>query len=186
MAAPRPGERFMDLAAGTGAFSKALRETEPEVRIIAGDFCIPILMRMPAALGRRIGADALNLPVRTGVLDGWVIAFGVRNFSDPSRGLREMNRVLKPGGRGLILEFLRPEDSVFGWMYRQYLSRWVPLLGGILTGSFSAYRHLTTSIQGFLTRPAFRNLLETTGYRIESIRELTFGAATAILVRKNT
>lgn len=184
MVAPLSGERFLDLAAGTGAFSKALRRADPAVRVIAADFCAPILRHMRADLGTRVAADGLRLPFQDGSFDGFVIAFGLRNFSDPGRGLGELRRVLKSGGRGLILDFLKPENSLFGFLYRQYLRWWIPILGGVCSGSFAAYRHLTDTIHGFLTRRQFVALLESSGFEVVRLRELTFGAATAILVKK--
>lgn len=186
LVAPRPDEHFLDLAAGTGAFSKALKEMSPSVRITAADFCPPILGRMPATLGRRVGADALCLPFRDRMFDGFVIAFGIRNFSDPARGLAELRRILKPGGRGLILEFFRPESSLFGFLYRLYLRTWIPFLGGLLSGSFAAYRHLTDTIHRFSGRREFFELLESSGFEVVQIREVTMGAATAVLIRKKS
>lgn len=185
LAAPRPGETFLDLAAGTGAFSKALEEVEPGVHLIGADFCMPILRRMPARLGWRVAADGLNLPFRDGRFDGFVIAFGIRNFSDPSRGAAELCRILKPGGRGVILEFLKPQNSGVGILYRLYLRFWIPLLGGLCSGSFASYRHLTDTIHGFMTRMEFLALLDESGFSVVQTRELSFGAATAILVQKN-
>lgn len=184
MAAPSAGERVLDLAAGTGAFGGAIKAVSPEVRLVAADFCLPILSLCPPRLAARVGADGLKLPFRAGAFDAFVIAFGIRNFSDPAAGLAEMRRVLKPGGRGVILEFLQPESSFFGFLYRIYLGFWVPLLGGLMTGSFSSYRHLTDTIRGFYSRPAMRRLLEDAEFSVVSMRDLTFGAATAIVLRK--
>ena len=186
IAAPGPGERFLDLAAGTGAFSKSLKYAEPEVCVVAADFCFPILRLMPAGLGRRIAADALCMPFRAGTFDGLVIAFGIRNFSDPGRGLAEMNRVLKSGGRGLILEFFRPENSLAGFLYRVYLRLCIPILGGILSGSFPAYRHLSGTIRRFSARSEFYALLDASGFEVAGVRELSFGAATAVEIRKKS
>lgn len=181
---PGAAETFLDLAAGTGAFSKALGAVCPQVHIIAADFCLPILSRMPPLAGQRVGADGLKLPFRDGSFDGFVIAFGLRNFSDPAEGLRQIHRVLKSGGRGVVLEFLQPENSFFGFLYRFYLNLWVTLLGGILTGSFSAYRHLTRTIHGFCTREEIKTLAENAGFRVGGLEELTFGASTAIFLIK--
>lgn len=183
---PKPGERFLDLAAGTGAFSKALKEVEARARVTAADFCIPILKRMPAALGSRVGADAMRLPFRGETFDGFVVAFGIRNFSDPRQGLAEIHRVLRPGGRGLILDFLRPQNTFIGLLYRLYLRWWIPILGGLCSGSFSSYKHLTDTIHTFLTRNQFRSILEGSGFRVIEQRELSFGAATAFFVHKYT
>ena len=186
MVVPAAGERFLDLAAGTGAFSRALHAAQPAVRIVAADFCVPILRRMPAGVAHRIGSDALRIPFPAGAFDGFVGAFGVRNFADPARALAELRRVLRPSGRGLILEFMRPERSWFGAAYRLYLGLWVPFLGGLCSGSFGAYRHLTRTVRSFFTRDEFVSLLAGAGFSVVARREMTAGAATAFLVQKDS
>lgn len=85
-----------------------------------------------------------------------------------------------------MLEFLRPEPTLFGFLYRLYLRLWVPLLGGLLSGSFSAYRHLTRTISSFYSRSEFRDMAAQAGFDVAETRELTFGAATALLLTKKS
>lgn len=180
----QPGERALDLAAGSGALSQALRAAQPGVRLIAADFCMPILNRIPKNLAHRVAADGLRLPFDDGSFDAASIAFGLRNFEDLDRGLSELARVLKPGGRLLVLEFFHPSGFVLAPMYRLYLRTWLPLLGGLVSGSFSAYRHLSDTIHAFQTRDEFDARLRGAGFEPRLRLELTFGAATAVIAIK--
>lgn len=129
-------------------------------------------------------ADALLLPFADGTFDGFVAGFGVRNFADPARGMREICRTLKPGARGTVLEFFTPEHSVFGRIYALLITSWIPAAGGLLTGSFSAYRHLSTTIRGFSTRADFAKLARTAGFEVTGSDEYAGGAATAFFLKK--
>lgn len=95
--------------------------------------------------------DALDLPFEAGRFDATTIAFGLRNLADPVLGLKEMVRVLKPGGRAVVLEFVRPPKGPVGGAYRFYLRTVLPVVGGMLSGAPSAYRYLSDTVDAYRT-----------------------------------
>jgi demethylmenaquinone methyltransferase/2-methoxy-6-polyprenyl-1,4-benzoquinol methylase len=121
--------------------------------------------------------DILDLPFADGVFDAVTIAFGLRNLPDYAEGVCEMARVLKPGGKLLILEFCPPEKSLYLKGYKFYLQRVLPFVGGIISGSRRAYRYLATSIGEFLTVESVRELMGTAGLSDFSARKLAGGIA---------
>ena len=96
--------------------------------------------------------DALNLPFDDASFDASTIAFGLRNLADPVRGLREMLRVVKPGGRAVVLEFVRPPKNLVGSAYRLYLRTLLPAIGGaLISGQPAAYRYLSDTVDSYRT-----------------------------------
>src|SRR5207302_2811788 len=98
-----------------------------------------------------VEGDAQNLPFEDGSFDAVTIAFGLRNLADPLRGLREMLRILKPGGRAIVLEFVRPPPGPVGLAYRAYLRTILPAVGGALSGEPAAYRYLSDTVDSYRT-----------------------------------
>src|SRR5439155_16626685 len=98
-----------------------------------------------------IEGDAQNLPFEDGSFDAVTIAFGLRNLADPLRGLNEMRRVLRPGGKAVVLEFVKPPHGPIGSTYRIYLRTVLPALGGALSGDRSAYRYLSDTVDSYRT-----------------------------------
>lgn len=150
-----PGQRILDVAAGTGDSSVALARRGAIV--VGSDFTVEMLRRgLPKfrqGAGRcvlgSVGADALRLPFREASFDGLAICYGIRNVADRGRAFREFHRVLRPGGRLTVLEFSRPRRAWLRGGYGLY-SRWIlPRLGGWLSGDPEAYRYLPESIQAF-------------------------------------
>jgi len=189
--APAPGELCLDLCAGTGDLALALLETAPACRVIGADFSRPMLLKAPAKARRRgrtlplAEADALALPFRDGVFDALTIAFGARNFEELDPGLREMARVMKPGGRMVLLEFSRPSGSFFGRLYRVYFGRVLPLVGRIVSGDTHAYGYLPASVAEFPPPPALTARLEAAGFGEIAHIPLTFGIATLTFARRS-
>ena len=105
-------------------------------------------------------------------------AFGIRNTPAPDKVLKEMLRVLKKGGRVIILEFSLPADPFLRGLQLFYLRRIVPLVGGMVSGNAQAYRYLNQTIETFPSGEAFYELLEDAGFQIVSSQALTFGSAT--------
>lgn len=159
-----PRSRALDLCCGTGDMAGLLRRAGAEV--VASDFCHEMLAAVPAkAPGARVvEADALRLPFLDRQFDGLTIAFGLRNLADPLAGLREMHRVLRPGGRLAILEFSVPPGRAFRRLYHWYLGAVVPWVGDRLSRRQGPYRYLATSIRAFPDQPALARKLEEAGF----------------------
>jgi demethylmenaquinone methyltransferase/2-methoxy-6-polyprenyl-1,4-benzoquinol methylase len=121
-------------------------------------------------------ADAERLPVRAESCDGALVAFGIRNVADPVAALREVRRVLKPGGRLVVLEFAMPR-GLLGALYRFYFRGVLPRLGGLVSGDRAAYAYLPASVELFPTPQAFAELLAQSGFEGVRLVPLTGGIA---------
>jgi demethylmenaquinone methyltransferase/2-methoxy-6-polyprenyl-1,4-benzoquinol methylase len=120
--------------------------------------------------------DGERLPVRDGLFDGALVAFGIRNVGDPLRALREVRRALRPGGRFVVLEFSMPK-GLLGSAYRLNFRRELPRIGGLVSGDGSAYAYLPASVETFPTPEAFAALMREAGFADVRWRLLTFGIA---------
>jgi demethylmenaquinone methyltransferase/2-methoxy-6-polyprenyl-1,4-benzoquinol methylase len=159
-----PGDSALDICCGTGDFALELADrVTPGGHVIGCDFSEPMLdlAREKAASRRAEGArfewaDALELPYDGERFDAVTVGFGVRNLADLDRGLREMARVLKPGGRAVILEITQPTRPPLSTFYSLWFDRVVPLLGAF-SSEPEAYSYLPESVRSF---PAPRALAE--------------------------
>lgn len=121
--------------------------------------------------------DAMGIPEPDATFDVATMSFGIRNVLNVTEALREVHRVLKPGGRALILEFSTPGNRLFRPLYFFYLRHVLPVLGGILSGDRSAYRYLNRTIETFPSGREFCAIMEAAGFeRVQAI-PLTFGIA---------
>ena len=175
----------LDLATGSGDVAFALgRGLGTAVRVTGVDFCQPMLdeaeKKKAAAGDARIASvtfrqgDALALPLADGSFDVVTIAFGLRNLADRPRGLREMHRVLRPGGRLLVLEFSQPQVW-FRPLYFFYLRRILPALAGMVTGDRAAYVYLNDTIAEFPGRDQLSEEIRHAGFSAVSAQPMTFG-----------
>lgn len=150
----RPGGKALDVACGSGKLTAELaRIAGPGGRVTGLDFSREMLdiARHNHPGIEFLEGDALDLPFEAGRFDASTIAFGLRNLADPVLGLKEMVRVLKPGGRAVVLEFVRPPRGPVGGAYRLYLRTVLPLVGGMLSGAPSAYRYLSDTVDSYRT-----------------------------------
>ena len=169
--------RVLDLATGTGDLALALARACPEVEVVGADFC-PERLEFAARRGvaPTVVADALALPIDDRSFDVVTVAFGVRNMADWGAALREMRRVLRLGGRLVILDFGLPQ-GVLCRVYRGYLHHVLPRLAGWLTGHRDAYEYLGGSIEEFPNGEAMCRMLDGAGFDEPVWLPLSFGVA---------
>ena len=156
----------LDLATGSGDLARAVRSACGHgTEVIGADFCAPMLNHARrSGLRDLIVADGMRLPFAEASFDAVTIGYGLRNMESWAGAIREMRRVLRPGGRLLVLDFSLPRS---GWLrspYRFYLHRVLPLIGGLLTGNRDAYAYLGQSIERFPSGTAMQDLLEKNGF----------------------
>jgi demethylmenaquinone methyltransferase/2-methoxy-6-polyprenyl-1,4-benzoquinol methylase len=178
------GQRVLDCATGTGDLALEFkRAVGDEGEVIGTDFCAEMLQAAPAK-ARRAGlqvdfavADALALPYPDARFYVASIAFGIRNVDDPLRCLRELGRVVKPGGRGVVLEFGQPRGA-FGALFRLYSKEVMPRVGGLLTGNRAAYEYLPRTAARFPAGARFLALMQEAGcFTTCAAHPLMFGTA---------
>jgi demethylmenaquinone methyltransferase/2-methoxy-6-polyprenyl-1,4-benzoquinol methylase len=177
--APR---EVIDLATGSGDVAFKLRDRlGPEVVIRGLDFCEPMLDEARAKRSDRPAyqdidfafGDCMALPLEDASVDAVTIAFGVRNFEDREQGLREILRVLRPGGRLFVLEFTQP-DRWFRPLYYGYLKYILPRLAALATGDKDAYDYLAGTIESFPTKEALSAQMRAAGFASVEAEGLTF------------
>jgi len=183
LAARLPEGALLDSCAGTLDLSAAMERRWPERDLIAADFARDMLLAGGAKLNARartVQCDAMRLPFADASFAGMTCGFGMRNLSDPKRGVIEAARVLGPGGVFVVLEFFRPTrlpTRVFHAVYGRGL---LPLVGRIVSGDADAYRYLSRSMRGFLTRAEFEQTLRDAGFREVHAEDLTLGIASIV------
>ncbi|HEV2416552.1 MAG TPA: ubiquinone/menaquinone biosynthesis methyltransferase [Terriglobia bacterium] len=187
----RPGSIAVDVCCGTGDLAAALLRVSAG-RVIAADFCAPMLARAQAKLdsgqGSRIpllAADTLSLPLPDQSVDVIASAFGFRNLANYALGLREMRRVLKPGGSVAILEFSRVRWPLFGPAFRWYFAHVLPRLGTWLSGVAGPYQYLHESASRFPDQEAFAEDMRQAGFVQVRYNNLMGGVAALHLGARN-
>ena len=179
----RPGDAVLDVACGTGDLTLLLARTGAG-RVVGLDFTPEMLdlarvksTRLdPSPAPEFIHGDAQNLPFDDASFDAVSIAFGIRNVQQPERAVSEFARVLRPGGRLVILEFGRPPFAPVRWLNDFYCSWVMPRTATLISRDRSgAYRYLPRSIGSFMPREAMLGLLARSGFKDVSSRSLTFG-----------
>jgi len=172
----------VDLATGSGDVAFKLRDRLGEDIPVTGlDFCEPMLEQARAKRRQKTSyeniqfsfGDCMELPLADNSVDAVTISFGVRNFEDRQKGLREILRVLRPGGRLFVLEFSQP-DPWFRPFYYIYLKYILPWVAAIATGDKSAYDYLAGTIENFPTKRALAEQLQLAGYDSVKATGLTF------------
>jgi demethylmenaquinone methyltransferase/2-methoxy-6-polyprenyl-1,4-benzoquinol methylase len=169
---PDPGALILDLCGGTGDFGLEVLRQQRAGTVLCADFTVPMLAvgldkfrkRGVADRCHPIGADGLRLPLRDGSMDGVTVGFGVRNFEDLSAGLREIHRVLRPGGTLSILEFSHPTAPVLAGLYRFYLKRVLPRVGDSISRKDGPYGYLATTIGEFPNAPSLARIIGEAGF----------------------
>ncbi|HEV2837083.1 MAG TPA: bifunctional demethylmenaquinone methyltransferase/2-methoxy-6-polyprenyl-1,4-benzoquinol methylase UbiE [Pyrinomonadaceae bacterium] len=176
----------LDVACGTGDLALVLFENTG-ARVVGTDFCRPMLEIAAGKTAKRIPlieGDALQLPFREGSFDVVTIAFGLRNLASVEGGLAELCRVLKPGGWVAVLEFSRPTNAMLRPMFGLYFTKVLPLMGGLISGSPSAYSYLPASVQKFPDQHQLSLLMQRAGFDHVGFENLTGGIAALHMGRR--
>ncbi len=189
---PKSGAKILDVCTGTADLAIEFAQCGSDVKIIGLDLSKEMLdvgrsKVQKKALQEKIElreGNALQLSFADESFDIVAIAFGLRNLPDPARGISEMSRVLKKSGRLAILEFSIPDNALFRRLYLFYLGKLMPLVGGAITGSRSAYEYLHASILNFSDREEILGLMQTARLKNSKAFTLSFGIATLYLGEK--
>jgi demethylmenaquinone methyltransferase/2-methoxy-6-polyprenyl-1,4-benzoquinol methylase len=167
---------LLDLGAGTGDLAREAQMQFPQAKIIAADFTLEMMR-----VGQKVGplnfstADALRLPFNDSSFDAVVSGFLMRNVIDLQKAIEEQFRVLKPGGRIVILDTTRPKKNIlspFIWIHMHFI---IPTLGGLLTGVSEAYRYLPDTTEGFVTAEEMASRMSAAGFKNINFKRLMFG-----------
>jgi demethylmenaquinone methyltransferase/2-methoxy-6-polyprenyl-1,4-benzoquinol methylase len=179
--AAAPGDSVLDCATGTGDLAIAFKKAVGTQGKVLGTDFVPEMLTVARTKANDIEfevADVTRLPFDDATFDVSSISFGIRNVNDPRKGLSEMARVLKPGGRLIVLEFGQPQGRLFGALYDFYRRRVLPRIGGIVTGEQDAYEYLERSAGRFPCGDEFVAMMRSAGdFASIDYIPLTFGIA---------
>jgi len=187
------GGRVLDIATGTCDVALEIASrTDSSVQIVGEDFTQGMLVHGQKKLdqspfGSRImlvNAPCEAIPHPDCSFDAITIAFGIRNVVEREQGLREMVRVLKPGGRAVILEFSNPRSRLFKSLYNFYFRKLLPSIGGLFSQR-SAYQYLPDSVLEFPAQEVFSAMMTEAGFAAAQYTDLTFGIATVYIGDKS-
>lgn len=179
-------QRIMDVATGTGDLAIAMARKVNEAHILGVDLSEEMLSEARKKIKRlelekRITlekGDAENLTmVVSESVDAATVAFGVRNFENIERGLSEIYRTLRPGGKLVVLEFSMPKNRLVRWVYRQYAHRLLPRIGGMISKDKQAYTYLPDSVEEFPAPERFAEILKGVGFKSVKLSSQSFGIA---------
>ena len=181
-----PEGAILDLCAGTLPLSLELTRQAPDRQVVAVDFCEDMLRSGLRSLpndGRKqritaVCGDGEEIPAASEKFWGVTVAFGVRNLARTEKGLAEMWRILKPGGKLLILEFSRPRNVFFKPVYTFYLNKVLPRVAGMVSGDKEAYEYLASSIAEFYEPEQLLAMIKNAGFSRQYCRPMTMGIVT--------
>jgi demethylmenaquinone methyltransferase/2-methoxy-6-polyprenyl-1,4-benzoquinol methylase len=174
--------QILDVACGTGDLALTLKESG-SARIIGIDFCRPMLEIAATKANKNnvslpfVEGDALSLPFSDRSFEAATIAFGLRNFANVEAGIKELMRILKPGGQVVVLEFSKPVVPVVSSLFQFYFAKVLPRFGGWLSGCRSAYQYLPDSVTRFPDQHELAALMTAAGFENVKFSNLTGGVA---------
>lgn len=172
----RPHGSILDLGTGTGDLAREALTQYPKARVTAADFTLEMMR-----VGKKSGplnfssADALNLPFKDKTFDAVVSGFLMRNVTDVQVALQEQYRVLKPGGRIVVLDTTKPKKNLLSPFIKFHMHVIIPTIGGLLSGMRDAYEYLPDSTEGFLTAEELLIRMAAVGFRRVQFKRLMFG-----------
>ena len=177
-------QQILDVACGTGDSTIMIAKAAADgSKVIGGDISEG-MMALVMDKARKAGvedrvnllvADGENLPFEAETFHRVTCAFGIRNFEHKGKGLREFHRVLKPGGKAVILELSVPQNRVLRWFYDLYFMHLLPWLGGLVSGDKAAYKYLPASVNAFPAPTVFCGMMEEAGFRNVRHTAFSFG-----------
>lgn len=182
----RKNLQCLDLACGTGDLTIALAKSENVGKVTGLDMSqgmIEIGKKKIAKKGHdkkagmQIG-DGVEIPTADGIFDVTTVSFGIRNFPDPQRSMENMYRVIKPGGRSMVLEFSIPKNILFKSIYFFYFRYLLPFVGNLVSKHKDAYSYLNETVEDFPYGEEFAQMMRNAGFQNVHYKELTFGIAT--------
>ena len=179
----KPGIRLLDLGAGTGDLAREALKQQPQANVVAADFTLEMMrvgqhLPLPPGLNGSLpwaAADALYLPFENNDFDVVVSGFLMRNVGDIQQALKEQYRILKPGGRIIILDTTKPKRNLlspFIWLHMHLV---IPFVGGLLSGFKDAYNYLPDSTEEFITATELTARMAAAGFRRNNFEKLMFG-----------
>jgi demethylmenaquinone methyltransferase/2-methoxy-6-polyprenyl-1,4-benzoquinol methylase len=183
--APRAGQRLLDVAGGTGDIAFRFLKRAGQSKATVLDLTAEMLEsgkkradadRMSDQL-EWIAGDAMALPFNDNSFDVYTISFGIRNVTRPQEALNEAFRVLRPGGRLLVLEFSQIPNDLLQWAYDRYSFNVIPVMGKVIANDHYSYQYLVESIRTFPDQDSFMGMVRTAGFGNTKYRNLTMGVA---------
>ncbi len=173
---------ILDVCSGTGDVAI---EASKKGEVVSSDFCLEMLQLCSLKIRDRsienilcIQNDAENLSFKDETFDGATVAFGIRNVADMKKALSEMHRIVKKGGKVIILEFSQPENKFFRLVYYLYFKKILPFIGHVISKKSGAYSYLPSSVMAFPKRSEFVKIMEKSGMKDVKYYDLTFGIVT--------
>jgi demethylmenaquinone methyltransferase/2-methoxy-6-polyprenyl-1,4-benzoquinol methylase len=172
----RPHASLLDLGTGTGDLAREALTQYPKARVTAADFTLEMMR-----VGKKNGAlnfssaDALNLPFKEKTFDAVVSGFLMRNVTDVQKAFHEQHRVLKPGGRIVVLDTTKPKKNLLSPFIKFHMHVIIPAIGGLLSGMRDAYKYLPDTTEGFLTAEELSVRMVAVGFRRVQFKRLMFG-----------
>lgn len=183
--APRPGQRLLDVAGGTGDVAFRFLARAPGAHATVCDMTEPMLIegrrraeaeKLAESLDWVVG-DAMALPFADNSFDVYTISFGIRNVTRIGDALREAHRVLRPGGRLMVLEFSQIPNELMQKVYDLYSFNIIPVMGQVVAGDRDSYQYLVESIRKFPDQESFAGMIRAAGFGQVKYRNLTMGIA---------